>query len=311
MAQFAVEQLGLRTFAVLNSTEEFSTQMADAFIDEVRRRGAQVVVRKSYEHGGEDLQKQMTAIREESFLMQYQPTITFSSKMKKNEIMKFLKAGISQMSIDSLIDRNATVTAGELLGPKWKALIDSLRLPVTRPVMDTIELQTPVSGIEALYAPIASPDEIGIIGAQLTYYNIHTQLLGSGDWYRLEELDANSRYVNGVYFDADNYTSRDDPEYNQFAPSFQKATGKQPTKNNIIGYDIMKMILSLIDERNLNRAEFLHRLSTLTQYRSLHSIISFTKERVNGSLTILQYKNGQIKEVIHEFWKGESQNESK
>ncbi len=311
MAQFAVEQLGLRIFAVLHSTEGFSTQMADAFIDEARRLGAQVIVRQNFERGGGDLQKQMTAIRNESLSMQHPPTIAFSSKMKKSDIMKLMQAGISQTSIDSLIDRDVTVTAGELLGPAWKTLVDSLHLPVTRSVVDTVGLQTPAFGIEALYAPIASPDEIGVIGAQLTYYNIRTQLLGSGDWYRLEELDANSRYVNGVYFDVDNYTSKDDQDYNQFALSFQKATGKQPTKNVVIGYDTMKMILSLMDERNLNRAEFLKRLSTLAQYHSLHSIISFTKERVNGSLTILQYKDGQIKEVTHELWKGESHYESK
>ncbi len=311
MAQFAVEYLGLKTFAVLHSTEGFSTQMAESFMIEARRRGAQVIVYKGYERGGGDMQNQMTAIRNESLAMQHPPTISFSSKMKKSEIAKFIKAGISQATIDSLIDRTVTLSAGSLLGPSWKIIIDSLRLSVTRPAVDTIGLHAPALGIEALYAPIASPDEIGVIGAQLTYYNIRTQILGSGDWYRIEELDANNKYVNGVYFDADNYTTKDDPSYAQFSIAFQKTTGRQPTKNVVIGYDSMKMILSLVDERNLTRQELLRRLSALGEYRSLHSIISFTKDRVNGSLAILQYKNGQIKKITHEFWKGDTREEER
>jgi ABC-type branched-subunit amino acid transport system substrate-binding protein len=305
MAQFAVDYLGLKTFAVLHSTEGFSTQMAESFIAEARRRGAQVIVSKGYERGGGDMQNQMTAIRNESLTMQHPPTISFSSKMKKADITKFLKAGIPQTMIDSLIDRSVTLSAGSLFGPSWKIIIDSLHVPVTRPFIDTIGLDTPALGIEALYAPIASPDEIGIIGAQLTYYNIRTQILGSGDWYRIEELDANNKYVNGVYFDADTYTTKDDSLYAQFCLAFQKATGRQPTKNVLIGYDSMKMILSQVDEKDLTRPDLIRRLTTLGEYRTLHSIITFTKDRVNGSLAILQYKNGQIKKITHEFWKGD------
>lgn len=308
MAKFAVEELGLKTFAVLHSTRGFSTQMADAFVSEIHRLGGQVIVRDSYEGGGGDLQKQMTRIRNASLLMQHPPMFAFSSKMKKGDAAKFLRAGVPQSVIDSLIDRNLTTSAGTLFGAVWKSRIDSFHLPVLWPVVDTIGLQTVATGIEALYAPIASPDEIGVIGAQLTYYNIRTQILGSGDWYRIEELDANSRYVNGVYFDADNYTPKDDSTYIQFAYAFQKASGKPPTKNAVLGYDTMKMLLSLIDERRLQRPEFLKRLTSLTHYHTLHSIISFTDNRVNGSLTILRYKDGQIQEITHEFLEGEPNN---
>ena len=41
------------------------------------------------------------------------------------------------------------------------------------------------AGIQGLYCPISSPEEIGVVSAQLAYANIKTRLLGSGEWNSL------------------------------------------------------------------------------------------------------------------------------
>ncbi len=77
-------------------------------------------------------------------------------------------------------------------------------------------LHIPVTAIEAIYMPIASPEEIGVVGSQLVYYNIEAQILGSGDWYDLAELEANKRYADGVIFSSDTFVHPEDSTYQNF-----------------------------------------------------------------------------------------------
>ena len=59
------------------------------------------------------------------------------------------------------------------------------------------------TGIDALFVPIASADEIPIVSSQIKYFNIQAQMLGTGDWNDVAMLDLNRQYTDGIVFFAD------------------------------------------------------------------------------------------------------------
>ncbi len=297
MAKFAVGKLGLKHLAVLASSESFCAILENAFVEEAQRLGAKIEVLESYDRGSTDLQKQIQNIRKKSLELLIVPTITFNPAFPKKDIPKFIKAGIANQVIDSLIDRSITISAKELFGEKWKAIVDSFKIPIYIADADTINPAVPAKGIEAIYVPIGSPVEIGIVAAQLSYYNIQTQLLGSGDWNNIDELDANGKFVNGMFFETDSFIPQTDQRFLLFSKSFSSIQKKSPDKNAIYGYDTMMMLLQTINRVGNDRTVIADALNTLNDYQSLHSIISFSPDRINTKLHILQYNDGQIVKV--------------
>ncbi|MEK9137926.1 MAG: ABC transporter substrate-binding protein, partial [Bacteroidota bacterium] len=185
---------------------------------------------------------------------------------------------------------NATL----LLGPQAKHKVDSLGIAAfyDDPKVDSLEY--PVTGIEGLYIPISSTDEIGIISSQLVYYNIQAQVLGSGEWNNLAELDANKRYCNNVIFESDSYVDGADSAYMRFVSQYAERFKKKPGKNSLYGYDTAVMVLSTIHNGATSRESLVAGLRQTRNFRGLHAKINFTQKRVNSWLWILQYATDRI-----------------
>lgn len=64
MAKYAVETLGLKKVALLyNNADEYSTGVADAFVEEVKALGAEIVAKEAFEKGAVDFTTQLTTIK--------------------------------------------------------------------------------------------------------------------------------------------------------------------------------------------------------------------------------------------------------
>lgn len=63
MARYAVQQLGLTSFAILAPAEPMGKALAESFSTEVKSLGGLIVVSVSYEKGASDLSEQFLAIR--------------------------------------------------------------------------------------------------------------------------------------------------------------------------------------------------------------------------------------------------------
>jgi hypothetical protein len=172
-------------------------------------------------------------------------------------------------------------------------MAESLGLPLQIEPFYLDSLQYPVTSIQAVFSPISSSSEIGIITSQLTYYNIKTTILGSGEWNDPNELDLNKRYAEGVIFSSDRWVENS-YDYNLFAPKFSKATQRQPTDNVLFGYDAMSLVLTQILNGGTTRERLTELLGKVSSFPGYHSKISFTEDRVNSHLNILQYKKGKV-----------------
>lgn len=299
MAQFAVRNLHASRLAVVAPVDAVGKLMADSFIDEARLLGVELMYPQWYESGATDLRTQLSSLREQALKLVEPVVVNFIAKMKNVDLIKFSQWGVPQKVLDSLVERTASVPVELLFGKDGRRIADSLKIPSVRMPLKYDSLGIPVQNIDAIFLPIASPDEIGIVASQLKYFNFQTQLLGTGDWQDLAELDRNRQYADGVIFSTDYYPDTDGEEYRQFALEYQKFAQKPPSREAVLGYDAMGLLLNVIRAGAATRDEIANQLSSVRDYAGLHSRVSFSDARVNSSLILLQFKKRSF------MWLGE------
>ena len=297
MAQYAVLKLGLKNLAVVAPGFQPSSATADSFVQESIRLGAVIISNKRYLRGATDLRYLFRAMRSEAAIFGEEQSIDFKGKMSYPDIMKRLvTAGARKSLIDSLAEKQGKVIVQRLFGQSGKAIADSLGIPLIVEPFYLDSLQYPVSSIQAVFSPISNSSEIGIITSQLTYFNIKATLLGSGEWNDANELDLNKRYAEGVIFSSDRWIENS-YDYSQFASKFTLATQRQPNDNVLFGYDAMSLMLKQILNGGTTRERLAELLNKVSDFHGFHSDISFTEDRVNSYLHILQYKKGKISKI--------------
>jgi len=296
-ADYAMQRLGLRTFAILAPSDSYGKLMTESFVSEVGRLGGKVIATEWYLRGTTDLQEQFMSLRKAARTEVAEPLISFARKVAPSELKRFSSVGVPRRLLDSLLTHKAKIKVNAILGSDGKRIADSLGIPTLKEVSESDTLENAITTINGFYLPIASQDEIGILSSQLAYHNFKTQVLGTGDWYNPVELDAGRRYTNGVIFESDTYVDSTDSTYLRFFDSFYQKTNMRPTKNTLFGYDTAKLLLSVISNGALSREGIADSLRAVKNFRGLHSLISFNERRVNSALNILQYRAGEVKKL--------------
>jgi branched-chain amino acid transport system substrate-binding protein len=298
MARFAVEHLGYRNLAVLAPIDSHGQDIAEGFMDELRGLDeAFLVVNEWYRSGETNFRQQFYNIRSRGLLDSLHHFISFSGSIDREDMLKLAAYGIEPALLDSLTERESAIPVLELLGEDGIRIADSLGIAVITGDYYADSLDVPVESIDAIFLPITSKDEMGIVSAQIAYYNIQTQLLGTGEWYDFLALEENRRYVNGVYFTTDAYWDTEDSTFITFFDSFMERTGSRPNKNTMMGYDTMKLISMLIREGATTRDAIAGSLASGVFYRGIHSPIVVGENRVNAAMNILRYIRNQINKV--------------
>ncbi len=303
MAQYAVLKLGLKNLAVVAPGFQPSSAIADSFVQESMRLGARIISDKRYLKGATDLRYLFSAMRSEGAVFGEEQSIDFKGGVSYPEIIKRLTSvGVRKSTIDSLAEKQGKVIVQRLFGMNGKAMADSLKIPLQVEPFYLDSLQYPVTSIQAVFSPISNSNEIGIITSQMTYYNIKATLLGSGEWNDAAELDLNKRYADGVIFSSDRWVENW-YTYSQFTSQFLQATQRQPTDNVLFGYDAMALVLAQILNGGTTRERLTELLAKVSEFPGYHSKISFTENRVNSYLHILQYKKGKISKIDEVYYK--------
>jgi ABC-type branched-subunit amino acid transport system substrate-binding protein len=310
MARYAVERCGYRTFAVLAPSDAYGKFLAEGFTREVIRLGANVVASAWYEHGAADLKPQLAAIRRVGMMASAEPKVAFGGRMQQASLLKLARRGVSLKRLDSLMRVGAMVSARSLLGDRGREILDSLAIPVTFDESLVDSLEYPVEGIDAMYLPIAKPEEIGVVASQVTYFNFRSQFIGSGEWNSVSELNANRRYTEGVIFDTDSYMDVTGGASDRFAAAYSARFKKKPTKNAFFGYDAARVMLDCVGKGATTREALQRALSSVTEFQGIHGKIGFAGERVNTWLNILQFSKDEIRKIaeINAVPPGEGEN---
>ena len=297
MAQYAVLALGALRLAVLASSDTINKLIVDAFVREAKDLGGQFVDVQWYSPGQTDLRDELMTMRKRGMELSEPTVVNFGGKLRPADLKRMATWGVPQHVLDSLSTAGAVANVESLFGVEGVRIADSLRIPTQRVRAKYDSLGYPVTGIDALFASIASSEEIGIVTSQLRYFNFQTQLLGTGNWNDVSELDQNRQYANGVIFATDAYWEEIDQQYQQFARQFRSKHSKDPSLNAMIGYDAMKLLLRTIRQGAIRREDVMSALSTARSFQGVHSKISFNRGRVNSCLTLLQFKGRVIKRI--------------
>lgn len=297
LAQFAVNILGANKIAVLGSAVPSTAIQADSFIVEVKRLGAEILIDKRYGKGETDLRSYIREIRTVGASKSSEYVTTFRGKLNAAEMTRKLAAlGVRMSLVDSIITKGAQLNLTQLFGDSAIAFAAANKFPYKKVIPFVDSLHYPVTTIDLLYCPIASSQEIGIITTQVAFFNIKTTLLGSGDWYDMNELDMNKRYADGVIFGSDRWLEQNESS-SRISSRYAQRHGKQISENVMFGYDVTTMLLGLFKEGTLSREQFAEKLATVVNYSGLRNAISLSHDRVNRAMHILQFKAGKVSKV--------------
>jgi ABC-type branched-subunit amino acid transport system substrate-binding protein len=297
MAHYAVLVRKCTTLAVLAPSDSYGKYLAEGFLKEAEELGAHVIATEWYQKGNPVLRTQMESIRRAGFLAASDPLVSFSGKLRTSDIMKMTAAGVPLPRLDSLLAKGSVVSATWLFGVRGRTLVDSLGLKPASDEKLLDSLDIPVTSIDAIYLPISGAEEIGVVSTQLVYFNIHAQLLGSGEWNNMSELDANKRYCKGIEFESDSYVDSNNTAYAGFLNEFVARFKKNPGKNALYGYDTARLMLSLVAAGATTRESLAHALAAVRDYQGIHSRIGLTGRRVNSWLHVLRYTSDRIEHV--------------
>lgn len=297
LAQYAVKELGGKNIAILSSEASFSKAQADSFAAEVVRSGGSIVADRRYSRGSVDLREHFKAIRRAGSDLQPDYVVSFKGKQKSADVIRLLLAyGARRTAVDSAYEKTGELNLTPFAGLRAQELADTLKLPYRKTLLYLDSLHYPVTTIDLVFSPIYSSQQIGVVSSQLAYYNIKASILGTSEWYNIHELDMNRRYADGARFGSDRWIEQSERAKRIFS-TYSKRTGKQASDNVLFGFDVMSLMVQLMNDGALTREQMREALTKVVNFNGIRNTIGFTQRRVNGSLHILQYKNGVVSKL--------------
>jgi len=295
IARYAIQEMGLKTLAVLAPNDPMVNELVDQFVAEARRLGTDVVAVESYPPDLTELREQFMDLRRAA--VAGDARVSFSGKMQKSKVDSIVHAGADPKLVDSLLAKGGEIGVIKLLGPRGRHIADSLHLSLIVPQVPGDDIEKPVTAIDGIFVPLADAEQIGIVASQMAYYNIKTQTLGSAAWYDLSQLEAQKRYVDGVVFCSEAYVDREDSAYGVFKNSFTNRMGDPPTKYALFGFDALNLLLSVIQDGARTREDIARSLGTVEGFHGLHATVSFDNRRVNAVMNVLRYHKNEIRKI--------------
>jgi len=327
LARYAVEQLGLKTFAILAPANSYGIELSDNFAAEVDKHGGRILYEDWYFSGINDFGKYFEKIRTIGLDIMMNDTIfvyadsLFGNDTTYNDLMQRADS-IFSIEKETSVETDTIISIPELDSIRLNEIKDSLKLLYIdslsldelnywksyfieqkvhfmreEGILDFDSLSIPVTSIDAVFFP-AEEEDLIFLAPQVAFYNFQTQLLGGDNWSDEEILGRHSTHLNGMVFFSDTYLNPRDDRFINFRDSFRKEMRKDPDRHMILGYDSMNLIITAIKNGARTRKSLLNRLSELEIYRGIGSDIIFNKnERVNSYTNILRFRNGSIRKL--------------
>jgi branched-chain amino acid transport system substrate-binding protein len=249
LAEYSVNTLHLKRFAVLYPYETFGLELRDTFISEVESLGGEVVAVTGYERTQNDFKKQILELGGVE-----------DDKLEKIAREIILGDGVTADFSDTSVLSRPRINMGH-----WsKNDVEKLKV--------SLEFNYDAIFIPGVY------DKVGLIIPQLAFYNINTvTLLGANGWNSPELVKMSGKYLKTVYFVDGYYPDSDRVEVQKFVKDFKTNFGDEPTYLSAQAFDaaniVIKNILAGVDNR-------------IKMIESLKSVKNFPG--VTGTTTILQ-----------------------
>jgi len=267
LAEYAFNELGKRTFAILAPADNYGQTMVSSFEQTVESLGGEVVEEQWYYEGTQDFSRQFKAIRKKGFY------ITFRDSVQQAD---------TTLSEEEIREQFQQYMTEILFSEDRVGKIDSTQIPSV--------------GIDALFI-ITYPEYIPYIAPQFAFHNIQCTLLGNEGWNDPDQLEQQRAYLDGLIYVTAGYLDPNSWNYKAFTGRFRKQMHTTPQLPHLLGYDIGKWMLSHY-EPGITRQQFRDKLENSEAYQGILENIQFgEKLRVNASLNIVKFYMGQLLKI--------------
>jgi branched-chain amino acid transport system substrate-binding protein len=265
LAEYAINGLGLKRFAILSEAGEYGQTMSQAFKQRAEQLGGEILIEKQYYSGEADMREQFEAIR----------AFGISKMLADSTLIR-----VSKSQLKTLASRPGKIYVAQTVAE----LVDSTALSV--------------SVFDGLFLPVLHED-LQFVIPQYATNNFDAKVFGGVPWNDAELLEDNRRFIDTSYLDrivflSDFYIDPSNARFNQFVTDYRLTLQRTPGKLDVFGYDAVSVILSLIGERRPGRSALVQNLLRIKNFPGLQGSISFGPNRVNTSIHIMQFRAGHI-----------------
>ena len=263
LANYALNQLELKTFAILAPLDDKGVGLADAFKQAVLDGGGEILVEEWYYPESDSYKEQFMSIRRKAIFLTTKDTLL----LKYPEFTDF--------QLDSIIKEEQKLYHEE------------------NPDDEVDSLEIAIKNIDGLFIPIYEAD-LSKMTAQYAFYNIKAVLLGNDGWLNKDFLRKNKAYFNEALFCTAYYMDEESWDYKNFKNRYRKTMKATPKFYNAIGYDIGNFIFRKLIQAK-NRIDFKNLVSGAAPYNGIGLRIRFSeKPRVNVDVKMIKFKYGQF-----------------
>lgn len=266
LAEYAVNTLHLRRFAVLHPFESFGLELKDVFIKEVEALGGEVVVVAGYDRKQNDFKKQILQIGgvEDDNLVKIAREIVLND----GQVKDFSDASVLSRPV---------IDMGHLSENDIEKLKVSLEL-----------------SYEAIFIP-GVYDKVGLIIPQLAFYNVNKiTLLGANGWNSPELVKLGGKYLKTVYFVDGYYPASHQSEVQQFVQEFKANFGEEPVYLSAQAFDAANIFIKNILAGAKNRIKMHESLKLVKDFPGVTGkttlLPSGDSEKIIFALTVKRKK---------------------
>lgn len=266
LANYAINQLNLKTFAILAPLDEKGMGLAEAFRKTVEEDSGTVLIEEYYYSDADSYKEQFLRIRRQAIYLVARDTVL------KNY------PEFSQVQVDSFLKAEQENYYEE------------------HPDEEPDSLEIKIENIDGLFIPIY-PSDLKKMAAQFAFYNIKTTLIGNDGWINKDYMVKNQVYFKEALFCTGFYLDEGSWDFKNFRNRYRVKMQETPGFYETLGYDVGKFVFEAAKNAE-NRAEFISNLSTNNPYQGLSMTIRFGDEpRVNSHVKIVKFKMGQFLNV--------------
>jgi branched-chain amino acid transport system substrate-binding protein len=238
LAEYAVNTLQLKRFAVLHPYESFGLELKDTFIKEVASFGGEVVAVAGYDRTQNDFKKQIFEL----------------GGVEDDELEKIARELVLSEGVMPDFSSPSTFSRPLIDMGHWSG-DDVEKLKVS------LELSYDAIFIPGVY------DKVGLIIPQLAFYNVNTvTLLGTNGWNSPELVMMGGKYMTNVYFVDGFYPDSHQIEVQKFVRNFKANFGEEPDYLSAQSFDAANIVINNIMEGAVNRIKMKEILKTVKNF---------------------------------------------
>jgi ABC-type branched-subunit amino acid transport system substrate-binding protein len=238
LAEYSINTLHLRRFAVLHPFEPFGLELKDIFINEVEALGGEVVTVSGYERSQNDFKNQILQLGgvEDDELIKIAREILLNNGQMKD------------FSDTSLLSRPIVD-----MGHWSENNVEKLKV--------SLELSYDAIFIPGVY------DKVGLIIPQLAFYNVtNVTLLGANGWNSPELVKMGGKHLETVYFVDGYYPDSHQSEVRQFVQEFKTNFGEEPVYLSAQAFDAANIFIKIIRAGADNRIKMWENLKIVKNF---------------------------------------------